>query len=64
VLTVCLITKEDYRVHVVPEVVGLKLHWFGHEAVVLHAHDIRTEKGDFRILFDWLICERVLDDLR
>ncbi|MEN8131597.1 MAG: DUF3800 domain-containing protein [Pseudomonadota bacterium] len=63
VLTFCLAEKEDYRAHIAPEVAGFKHHWFGHETVILHAHVIRKEKGDFKFLFDREVRERFLDDL-
>ena len=63
VLAFCLAAKEDYRSRIAPEMAGFKHHWFGHEAVILHAHEIRKEKGDFRFLFDRAVRERFLDDL-
>jgi hypothetical protein len=63
VLAFCLVAKEDYRAQVAPEMAGFKHCWFGHEAVILHAHEIRKEKGDFRFLFDRAVRERFLDDL-
>ncbi len=63
VLTFCLATKADYRAQIAPEVAGFKHRWFGHEAVILHAHEIRKEKGDFKFLFDRAVRERFLDDL-
>jgi len=43
VLTFCLVSKTDYQVRIIPQVVDFKHRWFGHEAVILHAHDIRKE---------------------
>jgi hypothetical protein len=63
VLAFCLAAKADYRAQIAPEMAGFKHHWFGHEAVVLHAHEIRKEKGDFKFLFDRKVRERFLDDL-
>ncbi len=63
VLTFCLVAKEDYLAHIAPETARFKHRWFGHEAVILHAHEIRKEKGDFKFLFDRTVRERFLDDL-
>ncbi len=62
-LAFCLVAKADYRARIAPEMAGFKHRWFGHEAVVLHAHEIRKEKGDFRFLFDQRVRECFLDDL-
>lgn len=63
VLTFCLVAKEDYRARIVPELTGFKQRWFGHEAVILHAHEIRKEKGEFRFLFDPVVRERFMNEL-
>jgi len=63
VLAFCLIAKCDYRQRVAPEVINFKHHWLGHEAVILHAHEIRKEKGDFKFLFDRKVREQFLDGL-
>lgn len=63
VLAFCLVAKKDYQTQVASEMAGFKHHWFGHEAVILHAHEIRKEKGDFKFLFDRVVRERFLDDL-
>ena len=52
VLAFCVAEKKNYCAHIAPEIAGFKHRWFGHEAVVLHAHEIRKEKNDFRFLFD------------
>lgn len=63
VLAFCLTAKEDYRTAIVPEIVGFKHRWFGHEAVILHAHEIRKEKGDFAFLFDRSVRQAFLEEL-
>ena len=63
VLTFCLVMKADYQTQVAPETAGFKHRWFGHEAVILHAHEIRKEKGDFAFLFDRMVRERFLEEL-
>jgi hypothetical protein len=52
VLCFCIFRIEDYISDVVPRIQRLKFHFFGHDAVVLHAHEIRKSRGPFRILFD------------
>jgi len=63
VLAFCLIAKCDYRKQVAPEVIDFKHHWLGHEAVILHAHEIRKEKGDFKFLFNRKVREQFLGGL-
>lgn len=49
-LTFCMIRKLDYADTVVPAIQRFKFDFWGHDAVVLHEHDIRKSKGDFTIL--------------
>ena len=49
-LTFCMIRKSDYTDTVVPAIQRFKFDFWGHDAVVLHEHDIRKSKGDFAIL--------------
>lgn len=49
-LTFCMIRKSDYANTVVPAFQRFKFDFWGHDAVVLHEHDIRKSKGDFAIL--------------
>ena len=63
VLTFCLVSKTDYQARIIPQVVDFKHRWFGHEAVILHAHDIRKGKGDFRFLFDRKVRGSFMEDL-
>jgi hypothetical protein len=50
VLAFCIFEKRHYAALAVPRLAQLKLRYFGHDRVVLHEHDIRKSKGDFRIL--------------
>ena len=52
VLCFCIFKIEEYVTTVVPAMQRLKFDTFGHDAVVLHSHDIRKSKGDFRFLLD------------
>jgi hypothetical protein len=63
VLSFCIFRKEQYREHVVPEFLKLKFQFFGHDMVVLHAHEIRKAYGSFRILVDPAIRQQFLTAL-
>jgi len=52
VLCFCVFRISDYVAEVVPRVQRLKFRFFGHDAVVLHGHEIRKSRGPFKILFD------------
>lgn len=49
-LSFCVISKADYIAQVVPAVQALKFKYWGHDAVILHEHEIRKSKGDFTLL--------------
>lgn len=48
VLSFCVFHKRHYAEKVVPSVKNFKFRHFGHDTVVLHEHEIRKEKGDFK----------------
>jgi hypothetical protein len=48
VLAFCVFSKRHYSEKVVPALHKFKFNHFGHDLVVLHEHEIRKEKGDFR----------------
>lgn len=50
VLAFCVFYKEHYCEKVVPALEKLKFHYFGHDRIVLHEHDIRKGTGKFNIL--------------
>src|SRR5438132_13052844 len=50
VLAFCMFKKESYGSTLVPAMQRLKFEFWGHDAVVLHGHEIRKEHGDFNIL--------------
>jgi hypothetical protein len=52
VLAFCIFRKEDYSKHLVPAVHDLKFRWFGHDAVILHEHEIRRADAPFVFLGD------------
>lgn len=49
-LVFCVIAKADYAATVVPAFQAFKFDIWGHDAVVLHEHDIRKSKGAFTLL--------------
>jgi Protein of unknown function (DUF3800) len=52
VLAFCVVRKSTYIERIVPAIQRLKFEFWGHDAVVLHAHEIRKSEGDFRILLN------------
>ena len=52
VLSFCIFDKEVYTADVVPRFQRFKFRHFGHDLVILHGHEIRKAKGDFKVLFD------------
>jgi hypothetical protein len=50
VLAFCVARKSTYIDRIVPAFQRLKFEFWGHDGVVLHSHEIRKERGDFRIL--------------
>lgn len=50
VLAFCVFHKRHYSEFIVPAVEKLKFNYFGHDQIVLHEHEIRKSKNDFRIL--------------
>lgn len=61
VLAFCIFHKESYTRAVVPAVQGLKFDFWGHDAIVLHSHEIRKAKGDFSILLNADTRTRFID---
>lgn len=53
-LSFCIFSKTDYYTSVVPSVQSLKFKYWGHDAIVLHEHEIRKSKGEFA----WLLTNR------
>lgn len=50
VLAFCVFHKRHYSEFIVPALEKLKFNYFGHDQIVLHEHEIRKSKNDFRIL--------------
>ena len=49
-LSFCIFAKKDYTAKVVPAIQDFKFRYWGHDAVVLHEHEIRKSKGHFNFL--------------
>ena len=63
-LVFCIMRKADYTASVVPAFQHFKFGIWGHDAVVLHEHDIRKSKGPFAILLtDRELRERFYSNL-
>ncbi|MHC4647532.1 MAG: DUF3800 domain-containing protein [Planctomycetota bacterium] len=54
VLVFCVFKKGDYVNRVIPQLMHLKMKFWGHGEIILHEHDIRKPRKDaeFAILFD------------
>lgn len=52
VLAFCIFRKKEYVERVCPAVQQLKFKHWGHDAVVLHEHDIRKPKGQYSFLLN------------
>lgn len=52
VLAFCLVEKADYANVIVPAIQSFKFDHFGHDMVVLHAHEIRKSKNAFSFLLN------------
>jgi len=63
VLSFCIFEKERYVREVVPDFQSFKFEYFGHDAVVLHSHEIRKSTGPFRILLNPTIRADFTDKL-
>ncbi len=64
-LVLCVVRKADYVAGVIPAFQRFKFGIWGHDAVVLHEHDIRESKGPFAILLtEWGLRGRFHSILR
>ena len=52
VLVFCVFRKADFIQSVVPLFQQIKFDFWGHDAIVLHGHEIRKQHGDFNILLN------------
>lgn len=63
VLAFCIFRKEEYMDNVCPAVQQLKFKHWGHDAVVLHEHDVRKPSGAYSFLQNETRRREFLDDL-
>ncbi len=63
VLAFCIFHKQPYVEQVVPKIQNLKFQFWGHDAVILHSHEIRKAKGDFNILLNKNVRKQFLPAL-
>lgn len=63
VLAFCIFEKATYGGSIVPAVLRFKYRYFGHDSVILHSHDIRKARSDFRILLNADVRAAFMDDL-
>ena len=63
-LVFCIVWKEDYIRSIVPAMQCLRMEIWGHDQIIFHEHDIRKEKGPFKLLrTDRELRERFLEEL-
>jgi hypothetical protein len=63
VLAFCVFYKRHYTKKVVVDIEDLKFKYFGHDLVVLHEHEIRKAKGDFKRFRNSKLKGQFLSDL-
>ena len=63
-LCFCVCRKDDYVDQIVPQMQRFKFRNWGHDAVILHEHEIRKSTGDFAVLrTDRAFRGRVMEEL-
>ena len=63
-LAFCVVRKADYMAQVVPAMQAFKFDIWGHDAVVLHEHEIRKTTGPFGLLrADRALRDKFMDGL-
>jgi Protein of unknown function (DUF3800) len=63
VLAFCIFHKRHYAEKIIPALEKFKFNHFGHDAVVLHEHEIRKQTGDFTLLTDRALRQRFIGEL-
>lgn len=63
VLAFCIFNKRHHAEKIIPMLEKFKFNYFGHDAVVLHEHEIRKQKGVFAKLSDRALREQFMDEL-
>lgn len=64
VLVFVVFKKSVYINRFVPPISSLKFRLFGHDGVVLHEHDIRKERGPFKVLGQREKKEQFLEEIQ
>ncbi len=62
VLAFCIMHKRHYAERVIPSVEKFKFNYFGHDAIVLHEHEIRKQTGAFVMLTDQTLRASFMND--
>ncbi|RYZ73588.1 MAG: DUF3800 domain-containing protein [Proteobacteria bacterium] len=63
-LAFCIVAKDDYQDSIVPAFHKFKFEYWGHDAVVLHEHELRKSEGDFAFLrTNAALRARFMDDV-
>ncbi len=62
VLAFCIFHKRHYAERIIPSVEKFKFNYFGHDAIVLHEHEIRKQTGDFVMLTDQALRVSFMND--
>ena len=63
VLVFCIFQKQEYIEKIIPDLAKLKIRFWGHSELVLHEHDIRKPKDEFKILFDKTVRNAFIKEL-
>lgn len=63
VLAFCIFNKQTYSNDITTDLQLFKFRHFGHDMVVLHEHEIRKAKNDFKMLVNVKIREPFMNDL-
>ena len=63
VLAFCIFHKRHYAEKIIPALEKFKFNHFGHDAIVLHEHEIRKQTGEFIPLNNRVLRERFMSEL-
>lgn len=64
VLSFCVFKKSDYIATVVPALQTIKFRYWGHDAIILHEHDLRNNRSnDFSLLLNAATRESLMEIL-
>lgn len=63
-LTFCIMSKDAYWSKICPAIQNFKFRYWGHDAVILHEHELRKSEGPFAFLrTDKALRERFMGEL-